>query len=78
MGEWECERCGEGGESNDGAIKCRCSEEGFWSDDEEEEEEEEEELPPFRVLRYLGRKDAVLVQLVERVRELERLKAAKK
>jgi len=34
-GEWECERCGEGGKANDGAIKCRCGEEGVWSDDEQ-------------------------------------------
>ena len=38
-GEWECERCGEGGKANDGAIKCRCGEEGVWSDDEEEDVE---------------------------------------
>jgi len=39
-GEWECERCGEGGKANDGAIKCRCGEEGVWSDDEAVCEEE--------------------------------------
>ena len=43
-GEWECERCGEGGKANDGAIKCRCGEEGVWSDDEEEDEEEDVEV----------------------------------
>jgi len=31
-GEWECERCGRAGR---GAIKCRCGEEGVWSDDEQ-------------------------------------------